>query len=181
MVHGRINAQNGTYSDYYTTFTVTDVAPTVSVDSFETIAAGSPFAAQRVSGFSDPGYATPAASWDFTASINWGDGTKSEGTLAVNQGSASVLTTGIVSGTHMFAPEHSYTVTVTVEDSNGKQGSGSFKVTVGAPRRDGQYRSRSDGRSRDAIQLAADLLRRYRDANLQHRDHQLGRRHVERT
>jgi len=33
VVHGRITALDGAYSDDYTTITVTDVAPTVSVES----------------------------------------------------------------------------------------------------------------------------------------------------
>ena len=132
VVHGRITAQDGTYSDYYTTIAVTDVAPTVTVEPDQSIGAGVPFSLSGVS-FTDPGYATPSSSWNFTASIDWGDGTTSAGTVAVTQGSAGVLTTGIVSGTHLFAPNATYTVTVTVEDSLGEQGSGSFTVDVDTP------------------------------------------------
>ena len=132
VVHGRITAQDGTYSDLYTTIIVTDVAPTVSVESPQTIAAGTPFSLTGVS-FTDPGYATLSASWNFTASIDWGDGATGTGTVAVTQGSAGVLTTGIVTGTHLFAPDQTYKVTVTVEDSDGEQGSGSLNVMVEAP------------------------------------------------
>jgi hypothetical protein len=132
IVHGRITAADGTYTDYDTTITVSDAAPTVTVGPNQTITAGTPFTLSGVT-FSDPGYATAAAGWGFTASMSWGDGTTSAGTLAVHQGSAGVPTTGTVSGSHLYQPGQTYTVTVTVEDADGAQGSGSFEVTVDVP------------------------------------------------
>ena len=131
-VHGRITASDDTFTDYDTTIHVADVAPTVTVGSDRTIAAGAPFALSGVM-FGDPGYATSSGSWNFTASINWGDGTTTPGALQVKQGSAGVPTTGVVSGSHSYQPGRTYTVTVTVQDAAGKQGSGSFQLTVGAP------------------------------------------------
>ena len=132
VVHGRITAQDGQFTDYYTTIHVAEVAPTVSVGPGQTISPGSPFALNGVT-FSDPGYATSSSSGNFTATINWGDGTTTPGALTVTQGSAGVPTTGVVSGSHVYQPDRTYTVTVTVFDSDGEQGSGSFQVTVGAP------------------------------------------------
>ncbi len=132
VVHGRITAEDGTYSDYYTSITVGDAAPTVSVGLDQAVAAGTPFVLSGVT-FSDPGYATSAGSWDFTSTIDWGDGTTSVGTLTVTQGSAGVPTTGIVTGTHLYRPDQADTVTITVIDSEGESGSASFQVTVGHP------------------------------------------------
>jgi len=132
VVHGRITAQDRQFTDYYTTINVADVAPTVSAGPDQTISPGSPFTLSGVT-FSDQGYATPAASWNFTSTIDWGDCTSSLGALTVTQGSSGVLTTGVISGSHLYQPDQKDTVTVTVFDSDGEQGSGSFHVTVGAP------------------------------------------------
>ena len=61
VVHGRITAQDGQFTDYYTTIHVADVAPSVSVGPGQTISPGSPFALSGVT-FSDPGYATSSSS-----------------------------------------------------------------------------------------------------------------------
>ncbi len=130
VAHGRITASDGTYSDYYTSITVADVAPTVEVGPDQTISEGSLFTLSGVT-FSDLGYATPNAGWSFTATIDWGDGKNSAGLLTVNQGSTGLPTTGVVSGSHRYRPGQ-YTVTVTVRDAHGVQGDGSFLATVQA-------------------------------------------------
>jgi hypothetical protein len=136
IVHGRITSTlDGTFSDYYTTITVSDVAPSVTVASQQqSVAAGVPYVltGNQVS-FTDPGYGTDKASWGYTATIDWGDGTTSVGALTITQGSAGTPTTGTVSGTHLYRPNQSATVTVTVTDSDGESGSGSFTVVVGKP------------------------------------------------
>ncbi len=132
VVHGRITAQDGTYTDYDTTIHVADVAPAVAAEPNQIIDSRGPFALSGVT-FSDLGYATAAASWNFTALIDWGDGTTSPGILAVTQGSAGVPTTGTISGSHLYQPGQTYSVTVTALDSDGEQGTGSFEVTVGPP------------------------------------------------
>jgi len=62
---------------------------------------------------------------DFTATIDWGDGTSSAGTVTGAAGSYSV------SGSHTYAEEGSYKVTVTVVDDGGSTTSGSNNATPG--------------------------------------------------
>jgi hypothetical protein len=64
----------------------------------------------NVATFSNAGYASNSAA-DFTATIDWGDGTTTAGT--VSGGSGADLT---VSGSHAYADEGSYPVTVTLAD-----------------------------------------------------------------
>ncbi len=61
---------------------------------------------------------------DFTATIDWGDGTTSAGVVAGGAGSFNA------SGSHTYAEEGTYTVTVTVVDDGGSTTSASGSVTV---------------------------------------------------
>ena len=109
------------------TVTVNNLAPLVTASNDQTVNEGGAVSLFPTT-FSDLGQADT-----HTASINWGDGTVTPGT--VNQQA------GTVSGTHPYADDGTYTVTVTVTDKdhstvvNG-QGSDTFKVTVNnvAPR-----------------------------------------------
>jgi hypothetical protein len=58
-----------------------------------------------------------------TAVIDWGDGTITAG--AVDQAA------GTVSGSHIYAELGEYTVTITVIDNHGAEGSDALQVTVG--------------------------------------------------
>ncbi len=65
----------------------------------------------------------------FTATIYWGDGSSSTGTVTTGSGS-----TFDVSGSHTYAPYGSFTTTVSVTDTyNGVTGLGSNTATVGNP------------------------------------------------
>jgi hypothetical protein len=64
-----------------------------------------------VASFKDPDTSGKAS--DYSASINWGDGTTSSGTIT---GSPSKFT---VSGSHTYAEEGSFTATVTITDKDG--------------------------------------------------------------
>ena len=89
-----------------------------------------------VATFTDPGFTDETAGTQetFTAIINWGDGTPAEaGSVTVRQGAAGILTTGSVSGTHVYADDGDYSVTVQVRDDDMPEDSwseGSFTVTV---------------------------------------------------
>jgi hypothetical protein len=63
-------------------------------------------------------------SGDFTATIHWGDGNSTSGTVTYSNGSYSV------SGSHSYAEEGSYAVTVDVTDAGGSKLTGVGKTTV---------------------------------------------------
>ena len=83
--------------------------------------------------FTDPGFDNPAGGTmeTFTATIDWGDGTPPEpGRVTKVNGGPGVLTTGTVNGSHVYADDGTYKVTVTVTDDDGAPGSDFFMVTV---------------------------------------------------
>ncbi len=145
VIHGRVtdgdgqSVGDGLSTDFYTTVTVADAPPSVKVGPLQTasVNAGTPFVLNDLE-FSDPGYTTSASSWNFTALINWGDGTPTvpditTGTVNVTQGSAGVMTVGTVSGSHLYQPGKTYAVQVSVTDADGQSGTTSLTATVGAP------------------------------------------------
>ncbi|HEV3082404.1 MAG TPA: PKD domain-containing protein, partial [Gemmataceae bacterium] len=69
--------------------------------------------------FTDPGTLDT-----HTASINWGDGATSVGTVIEANG------TGTISGSHPYQEEGSYTASVTVTDNGGASTTANFTVTV---------------------------------------------------
>jgi hypothetical protein len=99
--------------------TVVDAALTASTNpKIPNATTGKSFTAP-VAAFTD---ANPlATSSDYTASINWGDNATSAGTISQPGGIGTVL---YVSGTHTYAANGTYTVTVTVTDDGGA------KVTI---------------------------------------------------
>lgn len=111
VVRLRITAQDTTYTDYNTVITVPAVPPAVTIGPKQsgTVTPGTPFALTNVT-FSDPFYSTAAASWSFTSTIDWGDGTSSPGIVTVTQGNPGnpaenippLATTGSISATHLY-------------------------------------------------------------------------------
>jgi phospholipase C len=75
-----------------------------------------------VASFTDPSNDSTAG--DYTASIAWGDGNTSSGTVAAN-GTSGAFT---VSGTNTYAAVGSYPITVTIQDSVGT----TYRVTTSA-------------------------------------------------
>ncbi len=94
-------------------FSVAD-APLGATGATQTYAAaeGAGAGPQVVAQFSDPG--TDGTAADYTATISWGDGTTSAGTVSLVSGSTFQVT-----GSHAYAEEGSYPVSVTVADSGG--------------------------------------------------------------
>ena len=73
-----------------------------------TVASGQPLTNATVATFTDSDTTAPAS--DFTATIDWGDGTATTGTIAGSNGSFAV------SGSHTYATTGQDTITVTMED-----------------------------------------------------------------
>jgi hypothetical protein len=77
----------------------------------------------RVASFTDAD--TNGAVADFTASINWGDQTSSAG-VVTSDGSGGFL----VNGSHVYAEEGAYSVTVTVSDTGGASATATSSAAV---------------------------------------------------
>ncbi|MFO0928937.1 MAG: PKD domain-containing protein [Gemmataceae bacterium] len=69
--------------------------------------------------FSDLGFNYGGTGKSFTATIDWGDGTTSDGVVTVTPGNASTPTTGTVTGSHSYATFGTFPVVVTVTDEGG--------------------------------------------------------------
>ena len=86
---------------------------------------GSAFAGQAVATFTDPGGAEAVG--DYGATVNWGDGSSSAGTVSYN------TTTGqfTVSGNHSYAEEGSYGISVAISHDNAPSVTVSGSASVG--------------------------------------------------
>jgi PKD repeat protein len=145
-----IYADNGTYTVTVTlsdddggttsaTFqvTVNNVAPTLIVPPNQTVDEGALLSLPEIGQFTDPGFDNPAnlggpTSETFTFSINWGDGQPADTGMAPIDapGGPGVLTSGSFDGSHIYADNGTYTVTVTISDDDGGATSTTFQVTV---------------------------------------------------
>jgi uncharacterized delta-60 repeat protein len=105
-----------------TTVSVSDVALTDTSTTANLSATEGASSVLAVATFAD---ASPGDNHaDFTATIHWGDGTTSSGTVTYSAGSYAV------SGNHAYAEEGSYSVTVDVADDGGSKLTGIGKTTV---------------------------------------------------
>ena len=110
------------------TATVNNVLPTV--DAGSDVAAGVGVPVHVNATFSDLGFPDNGVQEAYTATILWGDGSSSNGTVTVTPGSPGVPTTGTITGSHQYNGDGPYTVTVSVGDGSGTAGSGSLSVTA---------------------------------------------------
>jgi hypothetical protein len=107
-----------------TTATIADAALSASGPSFSATS-GASFNGQ-VATFSD---ADPGGSAsDYGATINWGDGSSSAGTIGTSASGARA-----VDGSHTYAAPGSYTVSVSITDQGGASVSASGTATVSGP------------------------------------------------
>jgi len=110
---------------------INNVAPAVEAGSDISTWEGS-FVTISSINFDDPGFDFPPAGTleDFTATVDWGDGIVKPVSVNEVPGSPGVHTHGTVSGSHAYADNGIYTVTVIICDDDGGCGADSFVVTV---------------------------------------------------
>ena len=119
------------------TFTVTvgNVNPTLTVAEDQMVLEGSLLSITNIGSINDPAFrSTPLGNLkEFTYSIDWGDGTPLDtGTATIDQlGSVGNPTLASFDGSHTYADNGLYTVTVSIADDDGGTDSGTFTVTVG--------------------------------------------------
>jgi PKD repeat protein len=105
------------------TVTVTDAALTNATATSVSATAGTSFTAQVASfADSDPG----GTASDYSATINWGDGSSSPGTVAATGSGFAV------NGTHTYASPGSYKISVTIADAGGSSTAADGVATVSA-------------------------------------------------
>src|SRR5205814_674378 len=100
---GHCTAPAGTAT---TKFNVSDPAVKTTGGPAFSVAEGAAIGSAVLATFTDPGGAEPLS--DYTASVAWGDGQTSAGTISVSGGAFTVV------GGHTYAEEGKYTATVTV-------------------------------------------------------------------
>jgi hypothetical protein len=114
----RVDVLDGLLSDNATaTVTINNLPPAVSAGPDQVINSGDNVTINVP--FTDPGTMDT-----HTAVIDWGDGNDEPGTVSEVAGS------GNVTGSHQYLNLGSYTVTITVTDDDGGEGSDSFHVEV---------------------------------------------------
>jgi hypothetical protein len=102
-----------------------------------TVSEGQTFSFSDLATFTDPGFDNPLhpagpQSESFTYDIDWGDGRNpiTGMSIADMNGMAGTASRGVIAGTHVYADDGVYQVTVTVHDDDGGVGAHQFFVTV---------------------------------------------------
>ncbi|MEO1529849.1 MAG: PKD domain-containing protein, partial [Planctomycetota bacterium] len=85
--------------------------------------------------FTDPGFTDALLGTEetFTAHVDWGDGTQSEATLLVTEGTNGEASFGLVNAEHTYPDPGFYPVTITVTDDDGGVGSAETTIIVRFP------------------------------------------------
>ena len=133
VVNDYVGVSNRSADEAFT-ISVVNVTPQVTAGSNQTGDENRVVTLALASSFSDPGFhcptCNPASQESFTATINWGEGTETTGTITYTPGSPGVVTTGTVSGSHTYGDNGVYTVTVTVCDDDGACANDDLQVTI---------------------------------------------------
>ena len=175
--------------------TVSNVAPTLTVSPNQTVNEGASCRSTEHrpvhrSGLRQPVERGRRTTEKFTYAINWGDGTPIDsGTATIDvPGAPGVPTAGSFDGSHIYADNGVYTVTVTVSDDDGGVDSADVRGHGQQRRADADRAAESDGQRRVAAVdhqhrpvhrsgLQQPAERRRRDQRDVHLRDQLGRRH----
>jgi PKD repeat protein len=118
--------------------TVDNVAPTLVLpNGDQAVNEGQLLSLNNLATFNDPGFDNPLnpgaeKSESFTYDVDWGDGREAitGASIADTNGSPGVNSTGIIAGSHTYADDGTYTVTVTIHDDDGGSHTLTFEVTV---------------------------------------------------
>ncbi len=118
--------------------TVDNVAPTLALpNGDQTIDEGALLSLANLGTFTDPGFDNPLnpgaeKQETFTYDVDWGDGRDAIAgqSIADTNGGPGVDSTGTIAGSHTYADNGVYTVTVTIHDDDGGSHIQSFMVTV---------------------------------------------------
>ncbi|HKQ51066.1 MAG TPA: PKD domain-containing protein [Pyrinomonadaceae bacterium] len=123
----------GVNTDEVTT-TVNNVAPSVKVPGGNRVVKENGVVTISPTSFTDPGFdcpsCTPNSQENFTASIDWGEGTVTAATISETPGSPGVASRGVVTGSYIYSDNGTYTVKVCVADDEGANTCRTFRVTV---------------------------------------------------
>jgi hypothetical protein len=112
--------------------TVNNVKPTLTVHGNQTVVAEKAFTLSPIATFTDANF---SPNQTYAYAINWGDGTNIDnGTATITTpGSPGVFTQGLISGSHTFLREGTYTITVTITDKDGGTDTQTFAIHAAPP------------------------------------------------
>ncbi len=116
----------------FATVNVSNVVPALQPASATIEAIRNQPVNQVFASFTDPGFnnITTSTVESFAATIDWGDGTSSAGTVLWTTGLPGTLSSGTVAGQHVWSQAGSYTLTITLADDDGGGASVTIQVNV---------------------------------------------------